>query len=202
MAARDTHSGVNRRQALRSMAAGVGAAATALWVSDLALLAQQHGTHAHLLAVAPQGGTWAPAVLSTEQLRTVGTLVELIIPTTDTPGARAALVDRYVDGILSTASASTRNAFMTGLTWIDVRSRELYKVGFSDATVEQQTDLLTRLSAGTPTEDAAGVQFFSAIKSMTISGYYSSEIGLKQELGNDGVLFLPSYPGCTHPEHL
>lgn len=193
---------VNRRQALRSMAAGVGVAASALWVTDLLLLAEQHGTHAHLLAVTPQGGVWNPAVLSAQQLQTVGTLVELIIPTTDTPGARAALVDRYVDGVLSTASPATRSRFLDGLAWLETRSRTLYKTGFTDAGGPQQIDLLTRLAADNPTEEAAGVQFFSAIKSMTISGYYSSQIGLMQELGNDGVLMLPSYPGCTHPEHM
>jgi hypothetical protein len=36
---------------------------------------------------------------------------------------------------------------------------------------------------------------------MTITGYYTTEIGLRQELGDSGVLMLPSYPGCTHPEH-
>ena len=78
------------------------------------------------------------------------------------------------------------------------------KGGFSVQTSlngGQQVDLLTRLSVEGSQEDAAGVQFFTAIKSMTISGYYSTEIGLRQELGNDGVLFLPVFTGCTHPEH-
>ena len=42
---------------------------------------------------------------------------------------------------------------------------------------------------------------FRAIKVMTINGYYTSEIGLHQELGDDGVLFMPQFIGCTHPEH-
>ena len=36
---------------------------------------------------------------------------------------------------------------------------------------------------------------------MTINGYYTSEIGLRQELGDDGQLFMLQFPGCTHPEH-
>ena len=47
----------------------------------------------------------------------------------------------------------------------------------------------------------AGVQFFRAIKSMTIDGYYTTEIGLRQELGDNGQLFLPQFAGCDHPEH-
>jgi hypothetical protein len=36
---------------------------------------------------------------------------------------------------------------------------------------------------------------------MTINGYYTTQIGLRQELGDDGQLFLAQFPGCTHPEH-
>jgi hypothetical protein len=46
-----------------------------------------------------------------------------------------------------------------------------------------------------------GIDFFKAIKGLTITGYYTSEIGMKQELGDDGQLFFLEYPGCTHPQH-
>lgn len=193
---------VNRRAALRTMAAGVGAAASALWVNELALLAEEQAVHAHLLAATPQGTVWTPSVLTPRQLETVGTLVELIIPATDTPGARAALVDRYIDGVLRTANTGTRTRFIDGLTWIDTRSQALFNAPFADATAAQQTDLLTRLAADPSAEADAGTQFFAAIKSMTITGYYTTEIGLRQELGDPGVLVLPAYPGCQHPEHL
>lgn len=201
MASQTEQTGVNRRAALRTMAVGVSAAASALWVSELALLAEEQAVHAHLLAVTPQGGNWTPAVLSAPQLETVGTLVELIIPTTDTPGAKAALVDRYVDGVLSTATPATRARFLDGLAWLDTRSRALFRASFHGATPAQQTDLLTRLAVVPSAEAEAGVQFFTAVKSLTITGYYSTEIGLRQELEDPGVLMLPSYPGCTHPEH-
>lgn len=192
---------LDRRAALRTMAAGVGAAASALWVGELAVLAEEQAVHAHLLATSPQDGTWAPSVLSADQFDTVSALVELIIPTTDTPGARAALVDRYVDGVLDAASAPMRGRFTNGLAWIDRRSTTLFGTPFRNATPGQQTDLLTRLSADPSAEDEDGVEFFTAIKSMTITGYYTTEIGLHQELGNSRVLMLPSYTGCTHPEH-
>ena len=202
MTSRIEQDGVDRRVALRTMAAGVGAAASALWVSELALLAEEQAVHAHLLAATPQGATWTPAVLSPQQFVTVGTLVELIIPATDTPGAKAALVDRYIDGVLRTANAGTRTRFLDGLTWIDARSQALFNVPFTDATAAQQTDVLTKLAAEPSAEAEAGTQFFAAIKSMTITGYYTTEIGLRQELGDPGVLVLPAYPGCQHPEHL
>ena len=36
---------------------------------------------------------------------------------------------------------------------------------------------------------------------MTIDGYYTTEIGLRQELGDNGQLFLGRFEGCAHPEH-
>lgn len=201
MTNQDERAGLNRRTALRTMAAGVGAAASALWVSELVLLAEEQAVHAHLLAATPQSGVWTPAVLSQEQLATVGSLVELIIPTTETPGAKTALVDRYVDGVLRTAAPNTRTRFLEGLAWIDSRSTVLFNAPFNSATPAQQTELLTRLAATPSSEADAGAQFFAAIKSMTITGYYTTEIGLRQELGDSGVLMLPSYPGCQHPEH-
>ena len=36
---------------------------------------------------------------------------------------------------------------------------------------------------------------------MTIDGYYTSEIGLRKELGDNGQLFLPQFQGCDHNEH-
>jgi hypothetical protein len=52
-----------------------------------------------------------------------------------------------------------------------------------------------------PADDAPGVAFFRAIKSMTIAGYYTTEIGLRQELGDDGRMALGAFEGCTHSEH-
>ena len=203
MAHQTDNAGVSRRAALRAIATGVGATASALWVGDLMAVAEAHAVQAHLLAVPPQGAAaWSPAVLTAQQLGTVGTIAELIIPATETPGARAALVDRFIDGVLAAATPDVRNRFLAGLSWLDTRSRALFQVPFDAATTTQQTDLLTRVSAESSTEDPAGAQFFTAIKSMTITGYYSTEIGLRQELGDDGVLMLPVYVGCTHPEHM
>ena len=130
-------------------------------------------------------------------------MAELIIPTTDTPGARAAQVDRFIDATLDAASPATRSRFLSGLGWLVERSTALFGVAFTAATPTQQIDLLTRLSAddAAAREGAIGAEFFAAIKAMTIAGYYSSEIGLRQELGDPGVLMLARFEGCTHPEH-
>jgi len=197
---------ITRRTALRRVATGAGVTATTLWLNRLDLLAQDPAMHTHVAAAATAqaaAAPFTPKALTPAQLESVATLAELIIPTTNTPGARAALVDRFVDNILANAQPADKERFLTGLAWMDTRSSALYGKAFAAATPEQQTELLTKLAApsGQAAEDAPGVPFFTAIKGMTIAGYYSTKIGLEQELGDDGQLFNPTFVGCTHPEH-
>jgi hypothetical protein len=195
--------GLNRREALRRLgASAIGAAASPLWVQELTALARTHA-HAQTAAAGMAADKWTPAVFTARQNDAVVALTELIIPETDTPGAKAAMVNRFIDRVLADAAPAQRNAFLGGLAWIDERSRSEFGTGLEAASVQQQTALLTRLAdeENHAAGDAAGVEFFHAIKSMTITGYYSTEIGLRHELGDDGQLMLAEFHGCDHAEH-
>lgn len=76
-------------------------------------------------------------------------------------------------------------------------------ISVAGATAAELTAVLTPLATEDtpPAEDAPGMAFFRAIESMTITGYYTTEIGLRQELGDDGRMVLGAFEGCTHPEH-
>lgn len=196
--------GVNRREALRRLTIG-GAAAAALpsWVETLSAFALDHAhTHAQRAAAAKAAAAWKPKVLTAHQNATVITLSELIIPQTDTPGAKAANVNRFIDGVLA-ERATERTKFLEGLTGLDERAKTDFGKPFVDATADQQTAILTGLAAlqGKGDMDHPGVEFFEAIKSMTIIGYYTSEVGMRQEMGDDGMLFFAEFKGCEHPEH-
>ena len=67
----------------------------------------------------PMAATWTAQTLDEHQLATVEVLGDLIIPTTDTPGAKAALVHRYVDLFLTDGPDSERVRFLEGLGWLD-----------------------------------------------------------------------------------
>ena len=197
---------LDRRQALRALAfGGVGALAAPAWAEKLAELARDHA-EAHmqgLPAAAAEAAVWKPKVFDPHQNDTVVTLSELIIPQTETPGARAARVNELIDLVLSDAEERDGKEFLKGLAWMDARSQELFGTDFLSAAPEQQTALLTILASprNKAFEDQVGIDFFKAIKALTITGYYTSEIGMKQELGDDGQLFFLEYPGCTHPQH-
>ena len=196
---------LDRRQALRTLAfGGIGAVAAPAWAEALAAIARDHADHAHAaLASAAETAPWAPKVFNAHQNETVVLLSEMIIPQTDTPGAKAAKVNEFIDLVLDDANESDRKQFLKGLAWMDGRSQELFGADFVSAAPEQQTALLTIVASpkNKAFEDQVGIDFFKAIKALTITGYYTSEIGMKQELGDDGQLFFLEFPGCTHPQH-
>lgn len=194
---------MDRRHALRVLGtAAAGAVTSPLWIGSLGAVSRQQA-HSHAAQAAMAATEWIPKVLSAHQNETIIIVTELIIPETDTPGAKGARVNRFVDSVLSEAKPEDRDKFLRGLSWMDERSRALYGKEFTSAASADQTALLTRLSApGNPEkEDAIGREFFEAIKGMTIDGYYTTEIGLRQELGDSGQLFQAVSQGCDHPEH-
>jgi hypothetical protein len=197
----ETH--IHRRRALSQLLAGtVGVASMPMWVESLCAQARAEA-HTQAARAAAGAPPWAPSVLTAGQNDAVIALTELIIPATDTPGAKAALVNRFVDRVLTAADASQRGEFIRGLAWLDDRCRARVGKDVAGATAAELTAVLTPLAAegSALADDAPGIAFFRAIKSMTITGYYTTEIGLRQELGDDGRMMLGTFEGCTHREH-
>jgi gluconate 2-dehydrogenase gamma chain len=89
---------------------------------------------------------WRPRTLSATQSDLVASLAEHIIPTTDTPGARAAGVHRFVDAVLTDYyGAEERRRFINGLADVDARAQKDHGTAFLKATPQQQVALLTAL---------------------------------------------------------
>ena len=155
-------------------------------------------------AIAQTGPHWKPQFFDAHQNETLIALTDLIIPATDTPGAKAALVNRYLDLRYNEETKESQQKIIQVLAWFDGRSLTLHNKPFVNLTEAQQTELLTPLanpSKARP-EDATGVTAFAFIKELTIFGYYTSKIGLDQELQYQGDTYNTSFPGaCTHPEH-
>ncbi len=89
---------------------------------------------------------WKPRTLSSQELEMVATIAEHIIPTTDTPGARAAGVHRFADVLLTDYyGTAERDRFLTGLRGVNVRAMHDHGVPFLRASATQQVQLLTTL---------------------------------------------------------
>ncbi len=148
--------------------------------------------------------------LDTHQNDTVVAMIDQIIPATETPGAKGARVNEFIDVILTEwASDEERRNFLSGLADVDKQSNELFGKNFAAAAPDQQLILLRALDESAaiarsvdkhrpPVWDAAGRDtqmqddFFTVFKKMTVHGYYTSEIGFSQELK------LQIIPGAQH----
>ena len=141
---------------------------------------------------------WKPKAFNAHQNETVVALAELIIPATDTPGAKAALVNRHIDLLLADGPETERERFLSGLAWLDDYAVRNYGSPFIKTSAVEQVAILETLDANRNSGVPAGNQFFRMLKSMTSRIYYNTEIGYK-ELNKGGR--PPKSFGCKHPEH-
>ena len=106
----------------------------------------------------------------------VATLSELIIPQTDTPGARAAKVHEFIDNMLTDwYDEGEVEDFLSGLKDVQHHATRYDAESFTDLSEEIQIQILSEMELNE-------VPFFQTIKSMTLLGYYTSEVGATQEL--------------------
>ena len=199
-----------RRDAIKKMAVGAGAmtAFPILGQAGITPAMAHAAAHWHVAREAASGAQpdpdWKPLFFDQHQNESVIALTELIIPETDTPGAKSALVNRFIDLMLNDEQADKQRSFIQGLAWMDGRCLKLHGKPFVELSVEQQTELLTPLAdpENRKPEDAPGVRFFQELKDLTIFGYYTSQAGLERELEYGGDDYHAEFPGaCDHPEH-
>jgi len=202
---KDKETNQGRRGVLKTLVMGAGGLTTLpiLGQAQPVPVAAEAGRAAADRA-AQTAADWKPQFFDAHQNETLIALTDLIIPATDTPGAKAALVNRYADLLYNEETRERQQEIIQALAWFDGRSLALHNKPFVSLTQAQQTALLKPLadpSKARP-EDEAGVKAFGFIKELTIFGYYTSKIGLDEELKYQGDTYNTSFPGaCTHPEH-
>jgi gluconate 2-dehydrogenase gamma chain len=145
---------------------------------------------------------YTPKSFSAREFETLSRMAEAIIPATDTPGAIGAGVPRYIDQVV-TANPEHQKRFREGLAWIDKKSGRRFGSKFAKLSEAQQIELLTPLSEALDAGRRlnAPEKFFELVKNMTADGYYTSRIGLVDELGYAGNTAMEKFPSCELPEH-
>jgi hypothetical protein len=184
---------MNRREALLALG-GAAVLADPLFAAGRSLQARL-------------GSAAALKVLDPHQNETVVTIAEMIIPATDTPGATAAKVNEFVDLALGEwFDAVEQKRFLDGLAELDARSRKRFGKDFTGCTPEQQAEMLQLLDAevagnrdaerqGQHREPSTSQRFFGDMKRLTLLGYFTSEVGVTEELHNP---IIPGrYDGCV-----
>ena len=188
---------MQRREALRLLAA---AATLPLLPRDAFSLFQT--VHQQL----PQ--TAALKALDPHQNATVVTISELIIPQTDTPGAKAARVNEFIDLIVAEwYDDEQKSTFLSGLADVDKRSHDSFGKSFVECSGKQQIQILNDLDEELSVKrervarrrawnlEPERKHFFAMIKQLTLIGYYTSEIGFVEELHEE---IIPArHAGCA-----
>jgi len=176
---------VHRRTALKA----VGTVALLPWLSDsgLAAFAQIQETNA-----APR-----PKVLSASQFATLEAFVDAIIPTDDrSPGAKQARVADYIDLLLSEVPNELTLQWLGGLAALDTTATARFNAPFVRLNAMQVDAILAAISRNERKPQTPLEAFFVMTKEATIHGYYTSKIGIEQELRYKGNTFLREFVGC------
>jgi hypothetical protein len=194
---------LSRREALKGIALGIGTGASLPILGQTVRAEEEHQHNHSSKAAAPQKAkAAAPKFFNAKQLALIGTISELIIPADDhSPGALAAGVPAFIDLMISESPAETKKTWADGLAAMDKISMDKYQKDFVGAGKDNQIAMLTEISKNEMAPKTTEEKFFKTIKNMTIDGYYTSEIGIHQELKYKGNTYLKEFKGCTHPEH-
>jgi len=188
-AAESIPSHVSRRGALKALGTGLGAVVALPWLSDEGLLAFARIQETN---AAPQ-----LTVLSRPQFETLEVLVEAIVPTDErSPGAKQARVADYIDLLLSEVDREVTLQWFGGLAALDAEAMSRFRTPFSRLDARQVDAILQRISANERTPQTPLETFFVMAKQATIRGYYTSKIGIHDELRYKGNQFLREFVGC------
>ena len=180
---------VSRRTALRAIGTGIGTVAALPWLSDEGLLA--------FARIQETNAAPDPKVLSRSQFETLEVLVDAIIPTDDrSPGAKQARVADYVDLLLSESDRELALQWFGGIAALDADAISRFRTPFSRLGAGQIDAILQTISRNENAPQTLLETFFVMAKQATIRGYYTSKIGIHEELRYKGNQFLKEFVGC------
>lgn len=145
----------------------------------------------------PAAEPGAPLFFSKDEFALLDTLTDLMIPTDDhSPGAHEAGVAPFIDRRVAEAFlAKDKDSWRKGLAAINDLSESTCQCSFLKATKQQQTEMLSKLAAKEHHPDTEAEKFFTQLKQTTAFAYYSSSIGIHQEIEYKGNVLLQEFAG-------
>ncbi len=111
-----------------------------------------------------------------EHLKLLAEVADVIIPNTDTPGAKAAGVEQFIARVMRDCYVrDEQEKFYAGLAKLDADSRTAHGKGFAELDDAKKSEMI-----GSATKDNKA--FFKLMKQLTVAGYFTSEIGATKAL--------------------
>jgi hypothetical protein len=187
---------MKRRTAIRIIALSTLSTQLEAWGAVFATQADKRATWA-----------WAPGdyklqFFTQEENDLLDGAMEIIIPADDqSGGAHAANVSLFADRVVSAGcSVANVNLFGNQIVSSEAQKSE-WRKGLQalkqEVAKSSLSDTLARTSAGEANPRTDLERFFVVLKQMTIAGYYSSEIGIHQDLQYQGNTYVYDLPECT-----
>jgi gluconate 2-dehydrogenase gamma chain len=142
---------------------------------------------------------YKPVFFTEDQARLISELSEILIPKTDTPGAKEVGVPNFIDKVLKECYAKEdQQRFLSGLTAFDEEAKKTYgdsfiycKPGDQMALIKKTNEIVVKDRK----ENYSGKRpFFYMAKELTMLGYFTSEPGATQVLQYSVV--PGAYKGC------
>ena len=198
---------MDRRKALQLFISGISALPSLASLSLVQRTALADELYSKLQA---PGDAYVPRALTGRQFQLVTRIVDLILPATDTPGAKTVGVHRFIDLLLAQSLLEKdRKALVDGLRAIDDKCRLLHGADFLESGETRQLALLQELDArasvikafpphpaasaatgaARPAPVADAVHAFGTLKQLTLHGYFNSETVMHK------ILHAPIIPG-------
>jgi hypothetical protein len=147
---------------------------------------------------------WMPSGMDLNQLDLVTEMAEMIIPKTDTPGAKDALVHRYIDNAVHKFfTPEQKTLFTEALTMVEKLSTDLTGKSFVKTDNEGRTKVMDALVTDSEEYNKQGNEephIFDAMVEMVRHGFFTSEVGATEALIYDPV--PGPYKGCVPYEDI
>lgn len=178
---------MHRRDVLRLL----GGASVVAGLAPGELLALGRATHRRL-AVEPS----PLGFFTIHEMHTVAAAGERILPATDTPGAMAAECHRFTERIVAHHyDVERQRRFRDGLVDLDHRARAGHERLFVECDDAAQDAVLAALEDDAyQVKEGGADSFWRDLKHLTLYGYYTSEIGIEEELRTNR--FPGRFDGC------
>lgn len=187
---------------VRAAAVGGGPEFFAVWLKTAQSQVPQQHNHASTSYAPPEPDRWTsykPKFFSAEEFQILEAFTEILIPTDETPGAREAHVAPFIDFVVNAAAEyapEMQLRWRRAMDWLRGQ-------GFGNLPPERKIALVQQMSEPernrSKTHDGFGT--YKLIKDMTVHAFYTSRLGIVDELQYKGNAYLTEFPGCGHPEH-
>lgn len=161
----------HKRRSLKTLAGALGLSLTAAHIRALADF------------VPASGKPEALQVFTPAQWQCAGALAEVVIPSTDTPGAGAVGAHSYLDHHLHVCASSAQQDDLTDLLdRLNSRAQQQHKKAFAELDELARARLVEALDQAAEPFGALEQQAWRQFIPLVVFAYYTSEVGASQEL--------------------